>query len=110
MVLYSAIAEAISPGQSVVGTGLLPSAPHLIIEKSGGTNDVVYVQAGTVPGAYGAPNVGPITNGCASGDTIADTGAGTFAFTTRKHQYGFGFTRPALSFSLVVLDWGDFLF
>jgi len=108
--LYVSGAEAISAGQSVVGIGLLPSAPELRINASGG-NDVFYVETAQSPAAYGAPNGsgGSIANGCTSGDTIADLGDATFGLNTKKHQYSFDFTRPATSFSLVVLDWGDFL-
>src|SRR5687768_14060616 len=58
MTLYVARAEAISAGQSVVGTGLLPSAPNLIINTSGG-NDVVYIQPFQRPVAYGGNVQGP---------------------------------------------------
>jgi len=112
MAVYGSHAKAIPlvPGQSVVGAGLLPSAPQLSINTSGG-NDVVYIQAGVTPAAYGAPNAigSSVANGCASGDTIADLGVAGHSYASKKHEYSFGFTRPALSFSLVVLDWGDFL-
>ena len=107
MAFYVSRAEAISAGESVVGIGKLPSAPNLIINASGG-NDVVYIQAQQPPAAYGG---GPtnVINDCAEPDTIADVGSGTYAYTTKKHQYSFEFTKPARSFSLLVLDWGDFL-
>jgi len=113
--LYGSQARAVTPplpGQSVVGIGLLPSAPELIIGKSG-DNNVVYAVAGQAPAAYGAPNVQHASqaNGCATGDTFFDEGSPSqgYATSSRNHQYSFGFTRPALSFSLVVLDWGDYL-
>lgn len=108
---FASRAEAVaSPGQSVVGTGLLPSSPNLIINTSGG-NDVYYIAQGIPPIAYGGnlnglPNV---TNGCAGSEAIADVGLSAQGSAPKKHDYSFGFTRPALSFSLVVLDWGDLL-
>ena len=89
--LYVSRAEALSAGQSVVGTGLLPSAPNLIISTSGG-NDVAYIEALQSPVAYGGTSSGfDAANACAGPDTIADLGTGTFVFTTKKHQYSFGF-------------------
>jgi hypothetical protein len=101
---------ATSAGESVVGQGKLPGAPELIIEQSGG-NDVAFIQDGQSPPAYGGGSNNTV-NGCLGADGgIADLGSGTYSYQTKKHQYGFTFADGASvsQFSLVLLDWGDFL-
>src|SRR6266540_4547093 len=75
----------VSPGQSVVGLGVLH--PLLNIETSGG-NDVVALAELTYPVAYGA-NTGGINNvaNACLGRGFADVGSGTYALDTKKHEY-----------------------
>jgi uncharacterized repeat protein (TIGR02543 family) len=109
-------AVAVNPGDSVVGLGQFPGQPLLNIEKSGGTQDVVLVRQGIAPpSAYGAPNVsgGSTINGCLPGDGFVDQGDPAQGYLTesRKHAYTFSFA-PGVTvtqFSLLLLDWGDFL-
>ena len=111
LMALTAPAHAVEPGQSVVGLGTL--FPDLYIHDSGG-NDVVYVVEDTSPIAYGGNKDGVpnVSNACSlPGGAIADVGSGTYAYTTRKHEYTFTFAseRTASQFSLGILDWGDFL-
>jgi uncharacterized repeat protein (TIGR02543 family) len=96
----------------VVGLGQFPGAPLLNIQKSGGTNDVKLVRQGSLPAAYGG---GPsnVINDCLGGDGFADLGdpAQGGGYATRLHAYTFNFA-PGVTvtqFSLLLLDWGDFL-
>jgi hypothetical protein len=105
----TASAAPAAPGESVVGQGKLPGAPELIVGQSGG-NDVLAVAAGTSPAAFGG---GPqnLTNACLPAGGFVDIGSGTFAASTRKHQYSFSFPTgtTVTQFSLRLSDWGDFL-
>ena len=105
----TASAAPAAPGESVVGQGKLPGAPELIVGQSGG-NDVVAVVAGANPAAFGAGTQN-LTNGCLPAGGFVDIGSGTFAASTRKHQYSFSFPAgtTVTQFSLRLSDWGDFL-
>lgn len=115
----SVAADPASPGQSVVGTGLLPGAPELVIGDSGG-NDVVLVAENSNPVAFGgtlvdaAGNWWDIGNRCVGGSDgfgFADVGSGDYTYTTKKHDYEFSFSggKSVSAFSLIVYDWADFL-
>jgi len=100
---------ATAAGDSVVGLGLLPGAPELVIGTSGG-NDVFQVGEGTFPVAYGGGEANGV-NACLGEVGFADLGVIGESFTSKKHEYDFTFASGAsvTSFSLVLLDWGDFL-
>jgi len=100
--------DAANVGTSVVGTDL--AVLGLTIANSGG-NDIVYVSEGLYPAAYGGGSTN-VANKCSiPGGGIADVGAGSYAYDTKKHQYEFTFTggKKVSSFQIGVLDWGDFL-
>jgi hypothetical protein len=101
------------PGRSVVGLGLLPERPDLFIHDSGG-NDVVEIVVGESPAAYGANIPSPnYPNACLldDGAGIADVGAPGQGATSKNHAYTFTFAAGVSvgRFSIVLLDWGDFL-
>jgi hypothetical protein len=101
------------PGRSVVGLGRLPGLPDLLIHDSDG-NDVVEIVVGESPAAYGAniPSEN-YPNACLLDDDagIADVGAAGQGVTSKNHEYDFTFAAGVSvgRFSLVLLDWGDFL-
>lgn len=102
-----------SPGQSVVGTGLL-GIQGLTVETSGG-NDVIAISENSNPVAYGGTLVDSrgdwwdIGNRCSLPGGFADLGSGDFSFGTKKHDYTFTFAEPVRKFKIGVLDWADFM-
>jgi hypothetical protein len=113
LTVSSAPVDADAPvlaGASVVGLGNFPGAPELDVHTSGG-NDVVQVLEGSAPVAYGG-GASNVANSClGSGVGFADVGSGTYAYTTKNHEYVFTFAAgvSVTSFSLTLLDWGDLL-
>ena len=112
----------LNPGDSVVGEGVI--SPDLIIGKSGGTNDVKYLNKDTSPAAYGArlDDIANALNACMfDGWGIADMGDPEYVhpigvvipnhWRSRVHEYEFSFTngQTVSDFEIAVADWGDFM-
>lgn len=95
---------ALPAGSDVTGFG----AVHPALEIRGpATNHLVVLHEGEAPVAYGGglDNVG---NGCL-GAGFADIGDSTFSAASKKHEYVFTFGVAIKSFSVRMVDWGDFL-
>lgn len=98
----------------MVGPGV--AHPLLEIHTSGG-NDVMAIHELENPAAYGGNHIQPngtilqLANGCLGPGGFADLGTGDFTPATKKHQYVFTFASGVAvqSFSLRMVDWGDFL-
>jgi len=111
-VSFDPTAVSVNPGDSISGDGQLMCG--LVIGNSG-QNPVTYIQEGQQPSAYGANNsdadLNSFQNGFLSkGFGIADLGDGSSA-ASKTHQYEFSFSSGATvnTFSIGVVDWGDYL-
>ena len=92
--------SGLAPGASVTGFGTVH--PNLNIHTT--ANAGVAVFPGVAPAAYGAPNGG----GSMTNNGVDATLGGFSDTVSRIHDFVFDLSAAANSFSVRVLDWGDF--
>ena len=92
--------SGLAPGASVTGFGTVH--PSLNIHTTGNVGEAVFL--GLSPGGYGAPN----GSGSVSNNGVNPTLGGFSDTGARVHDFVFDLSVAADSFSVRVLDWGDF--